>query len=188
MQAASYSVLDDADQLPPNLLSVCKNNINTPTRAVTVQPDVNGNINSDQVFQQCGDDSVCTIPFGTSFQFDKSINLGALVVQGDVEWNDDTQVDGNIFLCAGYVAIEGQGKWDMNLQDKDAFIYLKDNGATHHHLRTRAFGSHAMSSSDYPIIDIKGRELVRTWSLLAEPLKEGQDTIKLMHNPKLMGW
>ena len=188
MQAASYSVLQDVDKLPPDLLTTCKNDDIAPSRNVTVQPGVDGYITSSQVSEQCENDSICIIPFGTTFQLDESINLAALTVMGNVEWNDNTQVDSHAFLCAGYVSIEGHGKWEMNLHHKDGFIYLKDNGATHHHLRTRAFGSHAVSSSDYPIIDITGRELVRTWSLLSDPLKKGDDSIRLMHNPNLMGW
>lgn len=188
MQAASYAVIDDADKVPPSLISECKNNVNSLNRDVIVEHGGDGYVNSSQVFQQCGSDSVCTISFGTTFRVDESINLGALIVQGSVEWTDETQLDPNVFLCAGYVAVEGHGKWEMDLQDKDAFIYIKNNGATHGHLRTRAFGSFAMASSDYPVIDINGRELVRTWSLLAVPLKQGQVTIQLMHNPHLMGW
>ena len=45
-----------------------------------------------------------------------------------------------------------------------------------------------MLPTDYPIIDIQGRELKRTWSLLSTPLLIGDNTIKLMHNPLLMGW
>jgi hypothetical protein len=114
--------------------------------------------------------------------------LGALIVKGVVEWNNDTQDDPSAFLCAGYVAVEGHGKWDMDLQDKDAFIYIKDNGAIHSSLRSRAFGSHASADSDYPIIDINGRELVRTWSLLSEPIQTGDDKVELMHNAHLMKW
>ena len=188
MQAASYSVLQDANKLPPDLITVCKNDEVAPTYNVTVQPGVDGYVTSSQVSQQCRNDSICIIPFGTTFQFDESINLAALTVKGNVEWTDATQLDSRAFLCAGYVSVEGHGKWEMNLQQKDGFIYLKDNGAIHHHLRTRAFGSYAMTPSDYPVIDITGREIVRTWSLLSNPLKKGEDFIRLMHNPNLMGW
>ena len=188
MNAASYSAISDEGKVPPNLMSECKNNWNPPTRDIIVLPAENGYVSSSQVSQQCGSSSMCIIPLGVTYQVDSSINLSALVVQGSVEWTDDTQVDTRAFLCAGFVAVEGHGKWMMDLQDKDAFIYLKDNGATHSHLRTRAFGSYAASSNDYPMIDINGRELVRTWSLLAEPLKQNDVTLKLMHNPYLMGW
>ena len=136
MQAASYAVADG--DLPLDL-NVCKNDWNPPTREVTLQAS-SGVIDSTSVSEQCGNDSVCVIPIGTTFQVDKSLNLAALVVHGTVEWNDGTQVHPSAFICAGYVAVEGQGKWDMDLQDKDAYIYIKDNGAVHNHLRFRAFG------------------------------------------------
>lgn len=184
MQAASYAVADGDLLLD---LNVCKNYQSPPSREVTVQAP-NGVIGSSSVSEQCGNDSVCTIPIGITLQVDTSLNLAALVVRGTVEWNDNTQVSPSAFLCAGYVAVEGQGKWDMDLQAKDAYIYIKDNGAVHHHLRSRAFGSYAATGSDYPTIDINGRELVRTWSLLSNPILSGDDKITLMHNPHLMGW
>ena len=184
MQAASYAI---ADGDLPLELNVCKNDNNSPpTREVTIQSD--SVVDSSLISGQCGTDSVCIIPIGTTLQVDTSLNLGALIVRGAVEWSDDTQVHPSAFLCAGYVAIEGSGMWDMNLQVKDAFIYIKDNGAVHHHLRSRAFGSYAATDSDYPMIDINGRELVRTWSLLSTPVQSGDAKIALMHNAHLMGW
>ena len=188
MNELGYSMISDEGKVPPSFISECKNSWNPPTRDVIVLPGENGYVNSSQISQQCGSSSVCIIPLGVTYQVDSSINLGALVVEGSVEWTDDTQVDMRAFLCTGYVSVEGQGKWTMDLQDKEAFIYLKDNGATHSHLRTRAFGSYAASSTDYPIIQINGRELLRTWSLLAEPLKQNDLTLKLMHDPTRMGW
>ena len=76
----------------------------------------------------------------------------------------------------------------MNVLKSTAWIYIRDNGATHDTLRTRAFGAFGLTSEDQPKIDIQGRELVRTWSLLSEPLQSGQTTMKLMHNPILMKW
>ena len=184
IQAASYAV---ADGDLPLELNVCKNNQSPPTREVTIQAS-SGVVDSSTVSGQCGDDSICIIPIGTTLQVDTSLNLGALIVMGAVEWNDDTQVHPSAFVCAGYVAVEGHGKWDMDLQAKDAYIYIKDNGAVHHHLRSRAFGSYAATDSDYPMIDINGRELVRTWSLLSNPIQSGDDKITLMHNAHLMGW
>jgi hypothetical protein len=111
-----------------------------------------------------------------------------LVVRGVVEWNDITQINSRAFVCAGYVAVEGHGKWDMDLQSKSAFIYIKDNGAVHNNLRSRAFGSYAATDSDYPIIDINGREMVRTWSLLSDPIGISDSKMTLMHDANLMGW
>ena len=185
IQAASYAV---ADGDLPLELDVCKNNHSPPTRNVTVQASSTGVVNSSSVSNQCGNDSVCIIPIGTTLEVDTGLNLGALIVRGTVEWNDGTQVQPSAFVCAGYVAVEGHGKWDMDVQTKNAVVYIKDNGAVHHGLRSRAFGSYAEADSDYPIIDITGREMVRTWSLLSNPIQSGDDKIDLMHNAHLMGW
>lgn len=183
-QAATYAVADG--NLPPEL-DVCKNDRSSPTREVTVQSS-SGSVDSAAVSGQCGSDSVCVIPLGTTLRVDASLNLGALIVRGAVEWNEGTQVRAGAHLCAGYVAVEGQGRWDMDLRSKDAYIYIKDNGAMHGGLRSRAFGSFAFADDDYPIIDISGRELKRTWSLLSDPVRIGDDELKLMHNAHLMGW
>ena len=98
-----------------------------------------------------------------------NLNLGALIVRGAVEWFDDD--DGDVlhigsptlvqarstFLCGGYVAVENNGRFTMNIQTGNAYIYIKDNGAVHPDLRTRAFGGVARNIGDYPIIDIAGR-------------------------------
>ena len=140
--SATYSVVKDSPgTLPPNLLSTCGNiGAVTSTGNVTVQADATGIVSSSIVSAQCGNDSVCIIPFGTTLQVDTSLNLGALIVRGIVEWNDSTQSSDSIFLCAGYAVVEGLGKWDMDLQNNDAVIYVKDNLFEHHHLRSRAFG------------------------------------------------
>ena len=185
MQAATYAV---ADEDLPTEMNVCKINSFPPTRQVTVQAPNGEVINSSTVSAQCGDDSICLIPLGVYLQVDTSLNLGALIVKGTVEWNDDTQLNSSAFVCAGYIAIEGQGKWEMDIQVNEAYIYIKDNGAVHSELRSRALGSWAETSSDYPMIDITGRDLTRTWSLLSVPIQSGDSMIKLMHNAELMGW
>lgn len=45
-----------------------------------------------------------------------------------------------------------------------------------------------MLESDYPVIDIQGRELTRTWSVLAKTLQPGDTRISMMHDANLMGW
>ncbi len=132
-----------------------------------------------------------------------NLNVGALIIRGSLEWNDSTlhvpatntntnstSTPSSSFLCSGYIAVENNGSWNMNvkLNSHTAWIYIKDNGATHPTLRTRAFGAYASNSNESPTIDIQGRELVRTWSLLSQPLQLGQTTMKLMHNPLLMKW
>ena len=187
MQAATYAV---ANNDLPNELNVCKNSNsdNPPSREVTVQASTGSIVSSSTISAQCGTDSICIIPLEVEWLVDNSVNLGALIVRGNVEWNDNTQLKPDVFICAGYIALEGQGNWNMNLQVNNAFIYIKDNGAVHSKLRSRAFGTSAFTDRDYPVIDMNGRELVRTWSLLSIPLQKGDTKIKLMHNAYFMGW
>ena len=178
------------DKLPSGLVPACANRGLSPNSGAPQEVAVSGGgtVTSSTVASQCGTDSVCIIPLGTTFEVDGSIDLGALVVRGNVEWNDSQLFSADVYLCAGYVAIEGQGQWNMDVQDKHAAIYIKNNGYVHPNLRSRAFGSHAETASDYPTIDIRGRELVRTWSLLSEPLNGGDSTMTLLHDANLMGW
>ena len=156
INTATYSLVKDSpNSLPSNLLSTCGNigSLTTPSSGeVTVQIAVDDGstsiVNSTTVSSQCNDTTVCIIPFGMTFQIDASINLGTLIVRGNVEWTDDTMMDNaddGIFVCAGYIVVEGLGKWEMNVQgsnksNKNAVIYIKDNGFEHAHLRSRAFG------------------------------------------------
>jgi hypothetical protein len=121
-----------------------------------------------------------------------NLNVGALIVRGSLQWNDATNalLSQSTFLCAGYIAVEQHGNWNMTIQDSNAsaWVYIKDNGAIHPNLRSRAFGGVAINGDDYPVIDIHGRALLRTWSLLSEPLQIGSNTMKLLHNPTYMGW
>jgi hypothetical protein len=71
----------------------------------------------------------------------------------------------------------------MNLESKRGFIYIKNNGAKHPTIYTRAFGSYNSGK-----INILGRKLTRTWSLLAEKAYFGMNTITLSHDPQKMGW
>eukprot|EP00560_Eucampia_antarctica_P007634 CAMPEP_0197828174 /NCGR_PEP_ID=MMETSP1437-20131217/4814_1 /TAXON_ID=49252 ORGANISM="Eucampia antarctica, Strain CCMP1452" /NCGR_SAMPLE_ID=MMETSP1437 /ASSEMBLY_ACC=CAM_ASM_001096 /LENGTH=239 /DNA_ID=CAMNT_0043429317 /DNA_START=273 /DNA_END=989 /DNA_ORIENTATION=+ len=183
--AASYSAIDDPDgNSPDNLQSECKDSKSIPSSQLTpIVIKGYGNISSDQFMSLCGPNSICIIPDGLTLQVNKNINVGALIVRGKVEWTDITQADQVVFLCAGFVAIEESGIWDMNIQTKASWIYIKDNGAVHEKLRSRSFGG-----TDNSMINIKGKEMTRTWSLLAQTISPGDSTMKLLHNPNYMNW
>jgi len=200
INAASYAAVDDPNSgVPPDLVSQCKksntsgNGITSTT--ITITKDGTGNdgtVDSQTVGQNCSPSVTCIISNDVTLLMKTNLNVGSLIVRGRVVWNDETQINKNAFLCAGYVAIEGQGTWDMHLEEKNAWVYIKDNGATHPTLRSCAFGGVATaedtSDTHYPTIDIRGRELKRTWSLLSETLGKGDIKMKLMHDPTLMGW
>lgn len=189
---ASYAAIDDPKSiLPDGLLSQCKG---FPTQAPgssfqekVVPLNQAGKIDASQVQTFCGEDSICVIPSGMTMEINANLNVAALIVRGSVEWKDGFAPE-NAFLCSGYVAVEGNGIWDMNLQSKSAWIYIKDNGAYHPMLRTRAFGAAGMDNEDHPTIKIVGRQLERTWSLLSKTLSVGDKNMHLMHHPFFMGW
>jgi hypothetical protein len=116
------------------------------------------------------------------------LNVGALIVRGVVEWNEVESAPDLRFLCAGYVAVEGLGRFTMNVRIGRAFVYIKDNYAVHPQLRSRAFGGVHRSPGDYPVVEIFGRPMARTWSLLSKPLVVGDRMMMLMHNANLMDW
>lgn len=73
------------------------------------------------------------------------------------------------------------GEFDMNLEGKEGFIYIKNNGAKHPIIFTRALGVF-----NFGKLNIVGRKLTRTWSLLSEKAFFGMGTIYLAHNPQDM--
>ena len=193
INAASYAAVDDSESnVPAQLITQCKNKKVAPFIPDSSQfEEVNvvggGRVDVAQVKQFCTEYSICIIPYGTTLEITDNLNVAALIVRGAVEWDDSTSPE-NTFVCAGYVAVEGNGLWNMNLQSKSAWIYIKDNGAYHPMLRTRAFGAAGMDNEDHPTIKIVGRQLERTWSLLSKTLSVGDKNMHLMHHPFFMGW
>jgi hypothetical protein len=186
MQQETYAVA--ASDLPLSM-DDCKNSGQISTQRVIVS-STSGIVTASQVVAQCGIDSTCIVPFGTTLRMvGANLNLGALIVQGAVEWFDDLPAEQrSTFLCSGYVAVENNGMFKMDVQKGNAYIYIKDNGALHPDLRTRVFGGVATTGEDYPIIDITGREMKRTWSLLSKPIAVGDQQMTLMHDAHLMNW
>jgi len=195
---ASYSQVDDLSSANTNqpsqeLLNQCKNRGNSePLREITVTGS--GIVSASFVQSQCGTDSICILPNGLTLIMDGNLNVGALIVRGEFVWNTASQSSlSNQFLCGGYVVVEGNGSYEMDLNNSDetktGWIYIKNNGAVHPELRSRSFGtSKERDSSDNPTMTIRGKQLARTWSLLSKPLVPGATTMTLMHNPTQMGW
>ena len=195
---ASYSQVDDLsnsnlNKPPQRLLDQCKNRgSSNPTRVVTVSGG-GGSVSASSVQSQCGTNTICVVPSGLTLVMDGNLNVGALIVRGVLSWTTGSQSSPDQYLCGGYVVVENNGSFDMNLDDggnnEMGWIYIKNNGAVHSSLRSRAFGSSARpDSNDNPTMNIRGRNLARTWSLLSEPLVPGARTMKLLHHPVKMGW
>lgn len=69
----------------------------------------------------------------------------------------------------------------MTLAAKQGYIYIKNNGLKHSTVHTRALGAYNAGK-----IHITGRNLARTWSLLADRATYGMNTIHLLHKPEDM--
>ena len=204
--ASSYAAIDDGGLAPQGLLSQCKGpQILDFSFAVEiiVQPDdpSTGIVSASSVQDQCsttsatdGNPNICVVPSGVQLLMTSSLIVDALVVRGQLYWRDvDHSQVGDQWLCAGFVAIESEGQFIMNVQDaaKTSWIYIMDNGAIHPIGGSRYFGgvtSHDDTTSNGPVVKIKGRTLSRTWSLLSAPFVAGQSTLKLLHSPLRMGW
>lgn len=100
---------------------------------------------------QCGYASICVVPRGLRLIMSSSLNVYSLIIRGELYWRDLDQVDEEQYLCGGIIAAEGEGgRFIMNLAqgdgsgngvgEKRGWIYVKDNGAHHHHGKTRFFG------------------------------------------------
>lgn len=211
------SIRDSCAQLP--------HITNAPEHAVVLDVGATGSnssgtgtaLTASQVQAQCGMDTVCVVPAGISLTMDAPLIVHALVLRGGaLLWNAQTQAQNSVvWLCAGYVAVEEGGLLHVDFSDIDidggdgynnatAFIYLRDNGATHAVLRTRVLGavgsfhnvtntgnsssSGSSAAVQQPTIRVLGRPLRRTWSLLAAPLNAGNASLQLVHDPIAMGW
>ncbi|NKI34183.1 hypothetical protein HFP89_03260 [Wenzhouxiangella sp. XN79A] len=196
--ANSYAAVDDPALAPVGLLFSCQDTgYQNSTGTILVTEPTPTVVSAAEVQQRCGETTDCVIGGNVTLNMDGALKVRSLVVRdgGTVEWSDLTQTASDAWLCAGYVVVEAGGTWEMNLQDafKRAWIYIMNNGATHHGLRTRAFGSfvehgHRTGHGTHPYLRVVGRELDRTWSLLAEPLQPNSSSIRLIHDPIAMGW
>jgi hypothetical protein len=195
---ASYSQVDDLsienlNKPPLELIDQCKNSeaVNPTNEVVVATTDRSGMVSVSSVQLQCGSDTICILPDGLKLQMNGNLNVGGLIIRGNLEWTSSSQASDHQFLCGGFVVVEQNGSFEMDLNEsKNGWIYIKNNGAEHPQLQTRSFGTYKeRASSDNPTMVISGRNnLKRTWSLLSEALDIGMERMKLLHDPQEMGW
>lgn len=181
----SYTALE---QEFPDLKNRCRGNGlgSPPTRTVSIQSPSTIYASSTS----CGPNDICIVETGVTLIMDTSLILGALIVKGRLVWNDSSQSHQDQYLCAGYMVAEENGRFELSLTSpkQKAWIYLRNNGAIHPTLRSRVLGSFASGYNHNPYLEIQGRPMTRTWSLLSDSLPQGSATIKLLHDANAMGW
>eukprot|EP00934_Nitzschia_sp_Nitz4_P001960 Nitzschia sp. Nitz4//scaffold89_size161592//205//3093//NITZ4_002358-RA/size161592-processed-gene-0.210-mRNA-1//-1//CDS//3329559556//1960//frame0 len=181
--AASHA---DADQSP--LLAACRMSpafVRGPVLTVHPTSESSNVVTSTDVQEQCHESYLCVIPTNVTLLMTTSLHVGALHIDGHMEWNDVSQLEEEAYLCAGYVVAGLGASIHMSLEspNRRAWVYLTANGARHDSLGWRFFGG--LHSS---LVEIKGRPMRRTWSLLDQPMSPGDITIKVLHDPIAMGW
>jgi hypothetical protein len=189
-----------------HVLSECKTTNYTESLIMdtVILPYENGYIYSSSAQKKCNSTTLCVVPKGATMLMNSNLITGALLIQGggNVLWNDKFQTQNKQWLCAGYIVVENGGIFNVSLRDqsKNAYIYLKDNGAKHESfLQSRVlgglgYGGGGGSGSEGvgPIISISGYPMQRTWSLLSETANLSDVSsgafLNLVHNPIDMGW
>ncbi|KAJ1626510.1 hypothetical protein T492DRAFT_910036 [Pavlovales sp. CCMP2436] len=137
----------------------------------------------------CATGGDCVIPAGERWLLDADMSVRTLTILGELLW--DTSADG-LTLFAGYVLVSGGGLLQIGTSASPmllrATVHIRANGATHETLGERFLGSHPSSGDLTPRLEIYGRPLTRTWSLLARDAQAGATSVELQHEPAAMGW
>ncbi|KAL6070194.1 G8 domain-containing protein [Balamuthia mandrillaris] len=204
---AQYAVGDQSDYLDdfelltedsygvplPAGMAACQGSVKGP--GSPAQVSIDEDMNAAEFQGACGSSSTCVVEEGVTVTLDGNVNVAAIINKGTIEWTDESQTAEEQWLCSGFVVTELNGVFNLTVtsEDKHAYIYLKNNGAKHPHLSVRAFGGSRVVSDPaqevgYPIVEVTGRPLRRTWSLLSHTANEGTDTLHLMHDVEDMGW
>lgn len=168
-----------SDKLPADLINTCKNKP-TIQSSLQIKTITTSPITSAKVQESCNTNTICVIETGVVVTMSSNLNLAALIIKGSLNWNDQTQVSNDQWLCAGYVAVD-KGELNMKLTKKKGYIYIKNNNVKSDEISYRALGSYNKGK-----INIIGRTLSRTWSLLAKKIDTRVSSISLMHDPVQM--
>ena len=88
--------------LPNDLKATCKNGNQATGASIKT---ITTSMSSSQLQSFCGSDSICTVPAGLAVTMNSNLNVAALVIKGNLTWNENTQTESYQWLCAGYVAV-----------------------------------------------------------------------------------
>ena len=167
--------------LPDWVTNNCKDQGLITTELATTNVQSATTLNSNDIQTQCGSNTHCVVT-DTHVEMTGNLNLASLTLKGTTsfDWNEAT-TSSSLNLCTGFFLAMDGTVVTINLQTLDGLIYIKDNNLNSN-LGKRVFGGVGST------IDITGREMARTWSLLASAVNVGESSIQLVHNPMDMGW
>ena len=101
-----------SDKLPAILINTCKNKP-TIQSSLQIKTITTSPITSAKVQELCNTNTICVIETGVVVTMSSNLNLAALIIKGSLNWNDQTQVSNDQWLCAGYVAVD-KGEYEVN--------------------------------------------------------------------------
>mmetsp|Transcript_35303 Transcript_35303/g.94015 ORF Transcript_35303/g.94015 Transcript_35303/m.94015 type:complete len:1048 (-) Transcript_35303:226-3369(-) len=126
----------------------------------------------------------CVVPAGETWILDRSMTVDTLTVSGTLRW--DTSVDG-LELRSGYVVVDATGHLEVGSvsapMEKSATIYITENAEEH-----PKCGHRFLCGLNGGRVEIHGRELARTWTLLSRTAHVGSTELFLKDEPASMGW
>jgi hypothetical protein len=175
LMSASYK-----EPIPIEVTNYCANKGNAIiTQNVTISADTT----AQNIISQCNSNTRCIIKQGVTVSMNANLNVGVLEVYGTLLWTDSTQTQQEQYLCAGYILFNTYSIFSMSVTQKKAYIYIKNNG-----VYDDRFGQRFLVADKPTSLDINGRFMRRTWSLLAKDFTTGGNSITLMHNANDMSW
>jgi hypothetical protein len=132
----------------------------------------------------CATGGHCVLPAGEVWKLDVSAHVETLTIKGTLTW-DTTKKD--LELRAGYVFVDDGGHLEVgttkNPMELNATIYItKTNHSTPMH-GTRFLGGHGSAK-----VDIHGRKLDKTWTVLSHTAYSGETKLHLKDDPVALGW
>jgi len=129
-------------------------------------------------------DGHCQVPAGHTWILNQTLDVQTLTIFGTVKW--DTEKDG-LELRACYILVGEGGYFQVGSRTKPmelaATIYIKKGMETH-----ALFGDRFLASEGEARVEIHGRRLQRTWTLLSRTAERGDTQLFLKHDPSAMGW
>ena len=151
-----------------------------------------------------------TVWNGETLIIDADVDCQYLNVEGAVVW--DTTVDGITLRAAGIIIV-ANGSFTLGTQespmlleatvvikslnetvsvaaatDDDNVVYATDFDSVKVTAGSRPFVAYSLDGVSRPSIEIAGRPVVRTWTMLAKSVSAGESTLWLEHNPEALGW
>ena len=146
---------------------------------------------------RCASDAECIVPAGDEYVLDADMNVGQLTVNGKLKW--DTTKSG-LTLNTSAILINDGGTFEcgtaenpMNLEANIFIKYPRPDWNPHDASQTGIgysddFGSRFFVGKAGSDIYLHGRQLERTWTLLASDAYKDNTHVTLKHNPIDIGW